>query len=609
MITDPAARLQTAFSDAIARTLGEEFTGTDPSIRASNKPELGDFQCNAAMGLAKRVGQQPRALAESLLANVRADDVVETLEIAGPGFINIKLRLDAIAGAVEAMDTPTLGVIADEHIQTIVIDLCGVNVAKQMHVGHLRSTIIGDALARVLTRLGHDVHRENHLGDWGLPIAMVLDTLRRDDVDLSQITLTNLDTAYRRGQAAARGDEKGLKAAVDRHVGPHRIAELETQQESAQDARSRAGELLVSLQDGNAEIVKDWHRIIDITLEAVAEALDLLNIDMGPENNRGESFYRDKLSAVLETFQGHNACREDGGALVVDFPTRERPMLIRKSDGGFLYATTDLAAIRCRTQDTGASRCIYVVDARQRDHFRDVFDAAAQVGWNQTPSGELVDFIHTPFGSVLGADRRPLKTRSGANVTLASLLQEAIQRGRDEVRRRAAEPGSPTHDLSSDELDSIGRAVGIGAIKYADLSNDLSRDYVFDLDRMVSFEGDTGPYLQYACARIQSMLRRAGDLNPTASLMVNSPTERQLSLALLRWNTVVHGTGQSLEPHRIAVYLRELAEAFNRFYQECPVLKAESPAIQASRLRLVSLTGRVLADGLSLLGIETPACM
>ena len=246
------------------------------------------------------------------------------LRLLGPGFINIKLQIDAIAGAVEAMDTPTLGVIADEHIQTIVIDLCGVNVAKQMHVGHLRSTIIGDALARVLTRLGHDVHRENHLGDWGLPIAMVLDTLHRDDVDLSQITLTNLDTAYRRGQAAARGDERGLKAAVDRHVGPHRIAELETQQESAQDARSRAGELLVSLQDGNAEIVKDWHRIIDITLEAVAEALDLLNIDMGPENNRGESFYRDKLSAVLETFQDHNACREDGGALVVDFPTRER---------------------------------------------------------------------------------------------------------------------------------------------------------------------------------------------------------------------------------------------------------------------------------------------
>ena len=535
MITDPADRLQTAFSDAIERTLGAEFAHADPAIRASNKPELGDFQCNAAMSLAKRVGQQPRTLAESLLANVQLDDVAETLEIAGPGFINIRLRSDAIAAAVDAMDTPTLGVTGDEQSRTIVIDLCGVNVAKQMHVGHLRSTIIGDALARVLTRLGHRVHRENHLGDWGLPIAMVLDTLRRSGVDLDQVNLTDLDAAYRRGQAAGRGDEKGLKAAIARHAGPHRIAELEAQQDSASEARMRAGELLVALQDGDEALVHDWHRIIDVTLTAVAEALDLLNIDMGPQHNRGESFYRDRLAGVLEAFQDRNACREDDGALVVDFPDRDRPMLIRKRDGGFLYATTDLAAIQCRTQDTGSSRCIYVVDARQRDHFRDVFDAAAQVGWNRTPDGEQVEFTHTPFGSVLGADRRPLKTRSGENVTLSSLLHEAVGRGRDEVRRRAAEPGSPTHDLPADELDAIGRAVGIGAIKYADLSNDLSRDYVFDLDRMVSFEGDTGPYLQYACARIQSMLRRAGDFDHHAGLIIEDPAERQLSLALLRW--------------------------------------------------------------------------
>ena len=606
MTQNPAARLEKAFSAAIEGALGKSFAGTDPVIRAATKPTLGDFQCNAAMGLAKRVGQTPQALAELIIEHLNADDLIESTEIAGPGFINIHLRTDALADALIAIDSPALGVSPSDPSEVIVIDLCGVNVAKQMHVGHLRSTIIGDALARVLERVGHDVRRENHLGDWGLPIAMVLDRLHADGTALSSMSLSDLDEAYRRAQSAARGDEAGWKSGVAKHVGPHRLFELEAQNASANDVRTRAGELLVALQDGDSTLTEQWHQIIDVTLSAMYEALELMNIKMGSENNRGESFYRDKLVGVLEIFEQRNACREDDGAIVVDFDNRERPMLIRKSDGGYLYATTDLAAIRCRTQDTGASRCIYVVDARQRDHFRDVFDAAAQVGWDKNSSGQSVEFVHTPFGSVLGADKKPLKTRSGSNATLASLLYEAIARGTHEVQQRSRDPKSPTHELNEQELMEIGQAVGIGAIKYADLSNDLSRDYVFDLDRMVSFEGDTGPYLQYANARIQSILRKAGSLDNSAPLCVDAFEERQLGLMLLRWNSVVHETARTLEPHRIAGYLRSVAETFNRFYQSCPILGAETDAIRVSRLRLAHLTGRILEDGLDILGIATP---
>jgi len=606
MSLDPLHRLRNAFGEAIAATLGEDFRGVDPIIRPSTRPEHGDFQCNAAMSLGKRASRQPRSLAEALVEHVDVDDLVASMDIAGPGFINIKLKSGAIAGALASIDTPDLGVIPDPSPETIVIDMCGVNVAKQMHVGHLRSTVIGDAFARILTRLGHRVLRENHLGDWGLPIAMVIHVLRSRGVDLTVASLGDLDSAYRAAQAAARADERGLQAAHDRHTGPHRIAELEAQNSGAAAMRKHAGETLVALQQGDADLVQDWTALIDVTLAAMKTSIDLLGVDMGPDDNRGESFYRLMLPEIIEWFTERGLCREDQGALVVDFEGRKRPLLIRKSDGGFLYATTDLAAIRVRTQDTAATRCIYVVDARQRDHFRDVFEAATLAGWGKTDRGKDVLFAHTGFGSVLGPDRKPLKTRSGDNVTLASLLREAIDRGRAEVRKRAEDAHAQTHDLSPEALDEIGRQVGIGAVKYADLSNDLVRDYVFDLDRMVAFEGDTGPYLQYAHARICSILRKAGGRRGDAAFLLDAPEERALALTILRWNDVVHATADSLEPHRIAAFLRDLAEAFNTFYQACPVLKAGSDAQKSARLRLVDLTGRMLADGLSLLGIESP---
>ena len=606
MPADPVQCLTEAFTKAIVAVAGQEYAETDPAIRPASKPDLGDFQCNVAMGLGKRLARAPREVAGALVDAVDLDGLADTPEVAGPGFINIRLDKSILLDAVTMMDTPDLGVVPDEDAGDVVIDMCGVNVAKQMHVGHLRSTIIGDAFARILERLGHVVHRENHLGDWGLPIAMVLRELRNNGADLAALTLTDLDTAYRTVQAAATADSRGLEAAVSKQVGPHHIAELEAQNSGAAEVRSAAGETLVLLQAGDAGLIADWQSLIAVTLAAMSEAVDMLGVDMGPENNRGESFYRDHLQDVMGWFQDRNLCCEDEGAMVVRFDNRDRAMIIRKSDGGFLYATTDLAAVRCRTQETKATRCIYVVDARQHDHFQDVFDAAALAGWNTTPDGDVVQFSHTGFGSVLGSDRRPLKTRGGKNVTLISLLTEAIERGREEVRTRSKDPHAPTHGLDPEELDAIGRSVGIGAVKYADLSNDLVRDYVFDLDRMVAFEGDTGPYLQYAHARIRSIIRKAGDDGAGATFQIDQPTERQLVLALLRWNGVVHATAETLEPHRIAAYARSLAEAFNAFYQACPVLKADTDDLRRSRLRLADLTGRVLCDALNLLGIEAP---
>ena len=607
---DPRTAIGLAFEQAIVASLGDEYAGADPLIRNTANPELGDFQCNAAMGLAKRVGQPPRELAQKLVEVVDLDGLAEPPEIAGPGFINIRLKSEALTSSLIQMDDPELGVEANDDPRPIVIDLCGVNVAKQMHVGHLRSTIIGDALARVLERRGRKVLRENHLGDWGLPIAMVLHTLRANGTDLDTLTLTELDVAYRDAQARARGDAKGLEAARTRHSGPHRIAELEAQQSGADEARAAASDTLVALQQGDEELVQDWNKLIDVTMQAVYEALDLLNVQMGPDNNRGESFYRDKLQPVIDHFEKTSLCRTDDGALVVDFEDRKRPLLIRKRDGGFLYATSDLAALRHRTQETGASRCIYVVDARQRDHFRDVFDAARLAHWDRTPDDHDVQLVHVPFGSIMGPDKKPLKTRSGTNLTLASLLAEAIERGTSEVASRSENPSAPTHGLDAEAIGAIGRAVGIGAVKYADLSNDLVRDYVFDMDRMIAFEGDTGPYLQYAHARICSLLEKAGESDlGSAAIQLGDPSERQLALVLLRYGSTVADVAQSLEPHRLCGFLHELAETFSSFYQACPVLKAPDDQTRRSRLRLCDLARRVLEDGLGLLGIEAPTRM
>ncbi|HWB19834.1 MAG TPA: arginine--tRNA ligase, partial [Phycisphaerales bacterium] len=394
-------------------------------------------------------------------------------------------------------------------------------------------------------------------------------------------------SAYRDAQSALKGDTTGT---------------LETSAKSD----------LVKLQNGDPELLRDWHKLIDCTMRSVNEVLDLLSVHLGPENNHGESFYRDRLPAVIDAFKSSGAAELDNGALIVRFPDRDRPMLIQKSDGGYLYATTDLAALRYRVFEIGASLVIYVVDARQRDHFKDLFDAARKINWHLTPDGTPAKLVHVPFGSVLGPDRKPLKTRSGENITLKALLTEAVQRGTDEVTRRAANPDAPTHTLPPDQLAEIGKAVGIGAVKYADLSSDLANDYIFSFDRMIAFEGNTGPYLQYAHARICSIFAKAEIALATitsAPFLINQPAERTLALALLRYGSVVEDVGRTLEPHRLCTYLYELANAYSSFYQTCPVLKAEDDATRLSRLKLCDLVRRVLADGLSLLGISAPSRM
>ncbi len=602
---DPATVLEDRFRAAIRAVAGID---ADPQIRVSANAKFGDFQVNAAMSLAKERGANPRALAEEILALVELGGIAMKCEVAGPGFINVTLDAEYISAQLADLSrSANFGIPAATDRHAVVVDLCGVNVAKQMHVGHLRATIIGDSLARVFERLGRKVWRENHLGDWGLPIAMTLAKLIRERADFARLTLDDLNRAYRGAQRET--DTSDLAAAHANHCGLHRIAELEIQYEPARAAMEDAKKTLVRLQSGDAEIVRLWERLIEVTMEQVYDAARTLNVKVGPDNNRGESFFRDRLGGVIETFRASGHAKSDRGAMVVPFTDRERPLLIQKSDGGFLYATTDLAAVRFRTFELDGSLVVYVVDARQRDHFKDVFDAARLVGWNRTADGTESTLVHLGFGAVLGPDKKPLKTRSGENFTLKDLLDEACERGTAEVTRRAADPASPTHGLAESELRAIGTAVGIAAVKYADLSGDLTKDYVFDLDRMIAFEGDTGPYLQYAHARIASILAKSGESTECiadTTLRLELPAERALALHLLRYAQMTLDVGRTLETNRVGAYLSQLATLFNGFYQACPVLKADDAATRLSRLRLCAMTRAVLADGLSLYGIIAP---
>jgi arginyl-tRNA synthetase len=602
---DPATELDARFRAAIHAVAGRD---ADPAIRASGNAKFGDYQMNAAMALAKELGKSPRELADAILKATDLAGIASKCEVAGPGFINITLERAVLESSLASLAaSSTFGVPPATDPHAVVIDLCGVNVAKQMHVGHLRATIIGDSLARVFERLGRKVWRENHLGDWGLPIAMTLAKLVREKRDFARLTLDDLNAAYRGAQKETATDD--LDAAHEFRCGPHRIAELELQYEPARAAMEDAKKTLIRLQSGDAEIVRLWERLIEVTMEQVYDAARTLHCKLGAENNRGESFFRDRLAGVVDAFAKSGVAKSDRGAMVVPFADRERPLLIQKSDGGFLYATTDLAAVRFRTFELDGDLVVYVVDARQRDHFKDVFDAARLVGWSKTKDGTEATLVHLGFGAVLGADKKPLKTRSGENFTLKDLLDEACERGAAEVMRRAADPNAPTHGLAESELRAIGAAVGIAAVKYADLSGDLTKDYVFDLDRMVAFEGDTGPYLQYAHARIASILSKSGEPAEAiarAPFALAEPAERALALHILRYPQMVLDVGRSLETNRVGLYLRTLAELFNAFYQSCPVLKADDAAARLTRLRLCAVARAVLADGLSLYGIVAP---
>jgi arginyl-tRNA synthetase len=577
-MADPQKVLEQRLSQAIVKAFGAEHAGVDPLVRASANAQFGDFQANAAMSLGKQLGSKPRDVAQQVVDALEVGDLCQQVDIAGPGFINLRLREDYLGEqATRLSGDATLGVQPPAQRQRVVVDYSSPNVAKEMHVGHIRSTIIGDTLVRVLGRLGHEVIRQNHVGDWGTQFGMLIEHLR--------------DLGVKPGQASMPVSD--LNAL-------YQDAKRKFDEDAAFADRSRAR--VVALQAGDADTVALWQQLVRESYHHFTQVYERLGVLLGEADIRGESFYNPQLAGVVQTLERAGLLQISQGAAVVfppgfaDKEGQPLPFIVRKSDGGYLYATTDLAAARYRIEDLKAQRIIYVTDSRQAQHFAMLFAVLGQAGWS---SGVRLD--HVAFGSILGADRRPFKTREGGTVRLLDLLDEAEQRALQAVMEKGAE-------LSPQQQRQVARTVGIGALKYADLSSDRIKDYVFDWGRMLALEGNTAPYLQNAYVRIRSIFRKgavdAASLS-SASITVAQPAERALALKLLQFGSVVASVAESLEPHRLCTYLYELATGYHQFYEQCPVLKADDAATRASRLRLSDTVARTLADGLGLLGIGT----
>jgi len=616
-MTDPLHQLDQGFRTAMASAFGDALPAdASPMIAASRDAKFGDFQANAAMGLSKSLGKPPREIAAAIKSALDPliSAIAEPVEIAGPGFINVRLKPSALASALSGMDTDALGIEPPDaaQVETVIVDLCGVNLAKQMHVGHLRATVIGDALARMWERMGHTVVRQNHFGDWGLPIAMVTAAVKRGldagQINLDTLTLEELEKLYRRAQKVCEADERGLAAVHKYGLGLKAEAELEAQVSGAKEELALAKSALVLLQSQDAAIVSVWKRICEITLGACYEICRRLHTNVTESATAGESSYAGELADVVRDLEGRGIAEVSDGALVVHVENEgiKEPCIIRKSDGGYLYATTDLAAIRRRVRKLGADRVIYAVDARQSLHFKQVFAACRRAGYVKTNAGGEAKLYHAAFGTVLGEDNRPFKTRTGENVRLADLLDEAIARAEAAVAEK-----NPS--LEASERKVIAEAVGMSAIKYTDLSSDRIKDYVFSFDRMLAFEGNTGPYLQYALVRVRSIFRKAKeqfgidealfDGAGAPAFAILAPEEKAIALELLKYAGVMRGAAEYCEPHRLCGYLYDLAGAFSTFFAACPVLQAPDEATRLARLRLCRLTGRVLEDGLKTLGL------
>ena len=579
-------QVEAAVSAAIDRVL-PEMAGADPVVRRS---EHADFQSNAALALAKRARTRPAelatALSEALGAGAGAGTPLAGVTVSGPGFLNLNLAETALWQQVAArLAHPRLGVGLPEQGRRTVIDYSGPNIAKEMHVGHLRTTIIGDCLVRVLGFLGGEVIRQNHLGDWGTQFGMLIQYLdehpgaawHHDQLAEGTSAVSALDDLYR----AAR-------------------AEFDADPAFAERARAR----VVALQAGDEGTVARWKEIVTESEFAFREIYQRLGVLLEPGDADGESFYNSLLPEVVAELVTAGIAVESDGALVMFSDEVTGPdgdpvtLMIRKTDGGFGYDTTDLATIRYRIRDLKADRILYVVDSRQSLHFRLVFEAARRAGWLT----EGIEATHVAYGTVLGPDGRPFKTRSGGTVRLMDLLDSAVERARASVAEKA-------HELGPEELDRIAEQAGIGAVKYADLSTSRTKDYVFDVERMVSFNGNTGVYLQYAHTRICSILRKAGEVSAEIepSLPLH-PAERALILALDAFGDTLVEVGRELEPHRLGGHLYELARAFTDFYEACPVLAAAEP-LRTNRIALCQLCARTLGQGLNLMGIAAPERM
>ncbi|MGH3928768.1 MAG: arginine--tRNA ligase [Pseudonocardiaceae bacterium] len=578
------SQVETAVSGAIDRAL-PELAGADPVVRRS---EHADFQSNAALALAKRARTKPAELATAVSEALRADSgpALGAVTVSGPGFLNLAVADVAVWRQVAArLASPRLGIGTPEQGRRTVIDYSAPNIAKEMHVGHLRTTIIGDALARLLGFLGAEVIRQNHLGDWGTQFGMLIQyldehpdaTWQHDQLAEGTSTVSALDGLYRAARAAFDADP----AFADR-------------------ARAR----VVALQAGDEATVARWRDIVAESEFAFREMYDRLGVLLEPGDSAGESFYNAWLPEVVAELTAAGIAVASDGALVVYSEEVTGPdgnpvtLMVRKKDGGYGYDTTDLATIRYRVRDLNADRLLYVVDARQALHFRLIFETARRAGWLT----DDIDLTHVAFGTVLGPDGRPFKTRSGDTVKLMDLLDAAVETARATVADKA-------HHLTEDELNQIAEQAGIGAVKYADLSTSRTKDYVFDVKRMVSFAGNTGVYLQYAHTRICSILRKAGDASAEVDLTLPlHPADLALALELDAFGDVLTEVSRLLEPHRLCGQLYDLAKAFTDFYEACPVLPADPP-IRGNRLALCHLAARTLRQGLTLLGIAAPERM
>ncbi|GAA2232791.1 arginine--tRNA ligase [Promicromonospora sukumoe] len=580
-------QVEAAVQAALSQALPAELADADPVVRRSDRA---DFQSNGPLAVAKRAGRAPRDLASATAAHLAAPTTIGgaapagsiTPEVSGPGFLNLTVPAATIWQQVAArLTAENLGVATSRTGERTVIDYSAPNVAKEMHVGHLRSTIIGDTLARVLAHLGAEVTRQNHVGDWGTQFGMLIQFIDEhpERTWQGEGSMSALDALYR----AARAEFNSDPGFAD-----------------------RSRERVVALQSGDAATLATWRELVAESETAFQAVYDRLGILLAPADADGESRYNADLPGIVDELTAQGIAVDSGGALcaftdgVVGPDGDPVPLIVRKKDGGFGYAATDLATLRLRVDEYRATRILYVVDARQALHFRMVFDVARRAGWLP----DDVAATHVPFGTVLGADGKPFKTRDGGTVRLNDLLDQAVERARAELAQK-------DHGLTSEEFEHVAQSAGIGAVKYADLSNTRTKDYVFDVDRMVALNGNTGVYLQYAHARVRSILRKAADAGVTLGVPVDPalalhPAERALALTLDELAATLDDVAETLEPHRLAGYLFGLARAYTEFYDQCPVLRADDDGVRANRLALCDLTGRTLATGLDLLGLAAP---
>ncbi|MER5713048.1 arginine--tRNA ligase [Streptomyces sp. NPDC002122] len=577
-----ASTVQQRLADGLSAAL-PEAASADPLLRRSDRA---DFQANGILALAKQLKGNPRELATKVVDAIPANDVLKEIEVSGPGFLNITVTDAAIVNTLAARAADArLGVPFNESAGTTVIDYAQPNVAKEMHVGHLRSAVIGAAMVEILEFTGETVVRRHHIGDWGTQFGMLIQYLIEHPHELDH---------------KAEGDDVSGEEAMSNLNRLYKASR--TLFDSDEEFKTRARARVVDLQAGDPETLAMWQRFVDESKIYFYSVFEKLDMDINDPDIVGESGYNDMLHETCRLLEESGVAVRSEGALCVFFDDvkgpdgNPTPLIVQKSDGGFGYAATDLSAIRDRVGNLKATSLVYVVDARQSLHFKMVFETARRAGW----LNDDVKAVQLAFGTVLGKDGKPFKTREGETVRLVDLLDEAIERASAVVREKA-------QDLTDQEIADRGTQVGIGAVKYADLSTSAARDYKFDLDQMVSLNGDTSVYLQYAYARIQSILRKAGDAKPAAHPeLALAPSERALGLHLDAFGELIAETAAEYAPHKLAAYLYQLASHYTTFYSECPVLKADTPEQVENRLFLCELTARTLHQGMALLGIRTP---